>query len=63
MDGRIETAFALARTQHIPQADAVRQEAWQALVGGQAGQVFARQVRQDRPQQISGLKVILILKP
>jgi nucleoid-associated protein YgaU len=42
-DGGIEAAFAFAGGQHVPQAEAVRQQARQALGVRQRTQVFADQ--------------------
>jgi hypothetical protein len=58
-DGRIQAALALARPQHIPQTEAVIEQPRQAFGVRQAGQVFPRQVRQNWPQQIAWMGVIL----
>ena len=54
-DGRIEAACALAGAQHVPQAEAVREQARQAFGVGQRGQRLARQRRQDGPQLVDAL--------
>lgn len=54
-DGGVQAALALAGAQHIPQADAVRQQARQAQCIWQRYQVFARQRRQDGPQRVDVL--------
>lgn len=52
-DAGVEAAFALAGAEHVPQAEAVRQQARQPFGVRQAGQVLAGQRRQDRPQLVA----------
>lgn len=52
-DGGVEAAFAFACTQDIPQAEAVCEQAREAVGVGQAGQIFPGQLRQDGPEQVA----------
>jgi len=54
-DRRVEAALALAGTQHVRQADAVRQQARQARGVGQRGQVVVQHPRQEAPQLVDVL--------
>jgi hypothetical protein len=54
-DRGIETAFALACRQHVPQAEAVRQQARQALGVRQRIQVFADQGADQLPELVDVL--------
>lgn len=52
-DAGVEAAFALAGAEHVPQAEAVRQQARQPLGIRLAGEILAGQRRQDRPQLVA----------
>ena len=52
-DRRIEAAFALAGGQYVPQAEAVGQQARQALGVGQRIQVFADQGADQFPELVA----------